>query len=105
VEYYLEAKPENGFIWKPYNHSWADIMIYFLGGPPRVGKSIIANQIRKKLSISVVSTDSIGAMLEKILRPEKAPDLFVFRKYNELPIEERMNSVVKDPAKPVVSQR
>ena len=42
-------------------------MIYLLGGPPRVGKSIISNTITKKYSINVVSTDSLGAVLENVL--------------------------------------
>jgi 2-phosphoglycerate kinase len=74
-------------------------MIYFLGGPPRVGKSIIADQIRRETSINVISTDSIGAALEKILTPENVPDLFVFQKYNELPLVEKANLLLKDPAK------
>ena len=44
-------------------------MIYLLGGPPRVGKSIISKTITKKYSINVVSTDSLGAVLENVLDP------------------------------------
>ncbi len=53
-------------------------MIYLLGGPPRVGKSIIAGEIRRRFAVSVVSTDSLGAVLESILSPEAAPDLLAF---------------------------
>ncbi len=39
-------------------------MIFLLGGPPRVGKSIISSKIRQKHAVSVVSTDTLGAVLE-----------------------------------------
>ena len=58
-------------------------MIFLLGGPPRVGKSIISSEIRQKHAVSVVSTDTLGAVLENVLSPESAPDLFVFGKFNE----------------------
>ena len=50
-------------------------MIYFLGGPPRVGKSIIAKTITSKYGINVVSTDSLGAVLENVLDPEQRTGL------------------------------
>jgi 2-phosphoglycerate kinase len=43
------------------------IMIFLLGGPPRVGKSIISSEIRQKHAVSVVSTDTLGAVLENVL--------------------------------------
>jgi 2-phosphoglycerate kinase len=73
-------------------------MIYLLGGPPRVGKSIIANEIRKKYALSVVSTDSLGAVLEHVLNPETTPDLFVFAKFNKLSMAERVKLIKKNPA-------
>ena len=45
-------------------------MIFLLGGPPRVGKSIISGKIQQKHAVSVVSTDSLGAALEVVLSPE-----------------------------------
>ncbi len=77
------------------------LMISLLGGPPRVGKSIIASEIRQKHAVSVVSTDTLGAVLENILSPEAAPDLFVFSKFNEMPITERVKLIMKDPAEPI----
>jgi 2-phosphoglycerate kinase len=74
------------------------VMIYLLGGPPRVGKSIISNGIRQKHAVSVVSTDTLGAVLEKVLSPESAPDLFVFGKFNKMPIAERVKVITDDPA-------
>jgi 2-phosphoglycerate kinase len=73
-------------------------MIFLLGGPPRVGKSIISGQIRQKHAVSVVSTDTLGAVLENVLSPEAAPDLFVFHKFEEMPLAERAKLITKDPA-------
>ena len=73
-------------------------MIFLLGGPPRVGKSIISSEIRQKHAVSVVSTDTLGAVLESVLSPEAAPDLFVFGKFNEMLMVERVELMVKDPA-------
>jgi 2-phosphoglycerate kinase len=73
-------------------------MIFLLGGPPRVGKSIISNEIRQKHAVSVVSTDTLGAVLENVLSPESAPDLFVFDKFNKMPMAERVKLITKNPA-------
>jgi 2-phosphoglycerate kinase len=48
--------------------------------------------------VSVVSTDTLGAVLESVLSPEAAPDLFVFGKFNEMPMAERVKLIMKDPA-------
>jgi 2-phosphoglycerate kinase len=73
-------------------------MIFLLGGAPRVGKSIISGQIRQKHAVSVVSTDTLGAVLENILSPETAPDLFVFSRFNEMSVADRVSLMVNDPA-------
>jgi 2-phosphoglycerate kinase len=73
-------------------------MIFLLGGPPKVGKSIISNEIRQKHAVSVVSTDTLGAVLEKVLSPESAPDLFVFSKFNKMSMAERVRLITKNPA-------
>jgi 2-phosphoglycerate kinase len=73
-------------------------MIFLLGGPPRVGKSIISSEIQLKYAVSVVSTDTLGAVLENILSPKAAPDLFVFSKFNEMPMAERVKLMLTDPA-------
>jgi len=72
-------------------------MIFLLGGPPRVGKSIISSEIRQKFAVNVVSTDTLGAVLETVLNPEAAPDLFVFGKFNEMPMLERVKLLVDNP--------
>jgi 2-phosphoglycerate kinase len=71
-------------------------MIYLLGGPPRVGKSIISRAITKKHSINVISTDSLGAVLENVLDPELEPGLFIVKRFNELCAEDRINLMVKN---------
>ena len=68
-------------------------MIFLLGGPPRVGKSIIASEIRQIHVVSVVATDTLGAVLENVLSPEAAPHLFVFGEFNELPMAERVKFI------------
>jgi 2-phosphoglycerate kinase len=73
-------------------------MIFLLGGAPRVGKSIISSEIRQKHAVSVVSTDTLGAVLENALSPEAAPDLFVFSRFNEMPVADRVKLMVNDPA-------
>jgi 2-phosphoglycerate kinase len=73
-------------------------MIFLIGGPPRVGKSIISSEIRQQHAVSVVSTDTLGAVLENVLSPDTVPDLFVFVKFNEMPIAERAKSIMTDPA-------
>jgi 2-phosphoglycerate kinase len=73
-------------------------MIYLLGGPPRVGKSIIASEIRQKCAVNVVSTDSLGAVLESVLSPEAAPDLFIFHKFHDMPMADQVKLMMKDPA-------
>jgi 2-phosphoglycerate kinase len=73
-------------------------MIFLLGGPPRVGKSLISSEIRQKHAVSVVSTDALGAVLEDVLGPEAAPDLYVLGRFAEMPLAERLKSIMKDPA-------
>jgi 2-phosphoglycerate kinase len=73
-------------------------MIFLLGGPPRVGKSIISSEIRQKHAVSAVSTDTLGAVLENVLSPEAAPDLYVFGKFSEMPMAERVRLITQDPA-------
>ena len=73
-------------------------MIFLLGGPPRIGKTIISNEIRQNHAVSVVSTDTLGAVLENVLSPELVPDLFVFDKFNKMPIAERVKLLMSDSA-------
>jgi len=71
-------------------------MIYLLGGPPRVGKSRIASVIRQRHALSVVSTDSLGAVLEDVWSPATAPDLFAKDKFNKRPLAEQATLTTTD---------
>ncbi|MBN2556903.1 MAG: hypothetical protein JXA97_13275 [Anaerolineales bacterium] len=73
-------------------------MIFLIGGPPRVGKSIISSEIRQKCAVSVVSTDTLAAVLENVLSPEAAPGLYVFRKFHAMPLDEQLKLMMQDPA-------
>jgi len=73
-------------------------MIYLLGGPPRVGKSIISNQIRQKHALSVVSTDTLAAALQRVLGLEAAPDLYVFEAFNKMSMAQRVQFITREPA-------
>ena len=73
-------------------------MIYLLGGPPRVGKSTICRAMPKKYGISVVSTDSLGSVLENVLDPEAEPGLFVFTRFNDMPAAARIAVMVENTA-------
>jgi len=74
-------------------------MIYLLGGPPRVGKSIISKTITVKHGINVVSTDSLGAVLESVLDPEVEPGLFIVNRFNEMAAVDRIDLMVKNTTK------
>jgi 2-phosphoglycerate kinase len=74
------------------------IMIYLLGGPPRVGKSKISGVVRKRHALSVVSTDTLGAVLQSVLSPDAVPDLYVFGRFDAMPTAERVNLMMEDPA-------
>ena len=71
-------------------------MIYLLGGPPRVGKSIVSKTITRKHGINVVSTDSLGAVLESVLDPEVEPGLFVVNRFNEMTEADRIDLMVEN---------
>jgi 2-phosphoglycerate kinase len=73
-------------------------MMFLLGGPPRVGKSIISSEIRQKHAVSVVSTDSLSAVLENVLCSEAAPDLFALSRFDEMPMAERVKLMIEEPA-------
>ena len=72
-------------------------MIYFVGGPPRVGKSLIAEMITSRHGINAVSTDSLGAVLETVLSREAEPGLFAVSRFNEMPEADRIRLMREDP--------
>ncbi|MFC1879059.1 hypothetical protein ACFLZW_04025 [Chloroflexota bacterium] len=71
-------------------------MIYLLGGPPRVGKSIISKVITKTHRINVVSTDALGAVLENVLTPEEEPGLFIVNRLNDMTAADRVSMLVEN---------
>jgi 2-phosphoglycerate kinase len=79
-------------------------MIYFIGGPPRVGKSIIAQAITTKHGISAVSTDSLGAVLEAVLNPEAEPGLFAISRFNEMAEADRIRLMVRNTTRRIDCQ-
>ena len=79
-------------------------MIYFVGGPPRVGKSIIARAVTERHGISAVSTDSLGAVLETVLDPEVAPGLFAVSRFNEMAEADRIRLMTQDAASRIAYQ-
>ena len=79
-------------------------MIYFLGGPPRVGKSKISNLITKKCGISSVSTDSLGVVLENVLDPRTARKLFAVSELNEMPLANRIELMVEETSRRIDPQ-
>lgn len=74
-------------------------MIYFIGGPPRVGKSIIAGEIARLHGISAVSTDSLGAVVEAVMNPEDDPGLFAVSRFNEMSEADRIELLRGNPAR------
>jgi 2-phosphoglycerate kinase len=74
-------------------------MIFLLGGPPRVGKTLISGDIQQKCGLSVVSTDTLSAVLEDVLSPQVAPDLYVFARFYAMPIAEQVKYISTHPAK------
>jgi 2-phosphoglycerate kinase len=79
-------------------------MIYFVGGPPRVGKSIIAKTITRLHGINAISTDSLGAVLETILDPETEPGLFAISRFNEMAEADGIRLLAKNTAKRIDCQ-
>lgn len=50
--------------------------VYFIGGAPRVGKSLLAEHILKQRPMFTVSADAVRDMLQGILKPLDEPALF-----------------------------
>jgi hypothetical protein len=53
-------------------------MIYFIGGPPRMGKSVLAHRVARAGNgdFEVIHGDVLMLSLQKRLQPEWLPDLF-----------------------------
>jgi 2-phosphoglycerate kinase len=69
---------------------------YFIGGPPRVGKTILALVLAKKVEGHFVSTDSIRNAAKKACN-DKNNDLFIINKTENISEKEWMSNHVDKP--------
>lgn len=73
---------------------------YFIGGPPRVGKSILAHKLAKRIGGHVVSTDAIrNAVKKHIENPDS--DIFLGNKNNDLSEKELIDQYQNNPKKTI----
>ena len=76
---------------------------YFIGGAPRVGKSILAYALAKKIGGHVVSTDSIRNAAQEAC-PNKNSDLFAVGEVENATHDEWMRARLEQPQKIIESQ-
>ncbi len=69
---------------------------YFIGGPPRVGKGILANQLARQINGHVASTDAIRNAVKKAVKDSES-DLFIVNKNEELPEFEWLSQHLNEP--------
>ena len=79
-------------------------MIWFIGGPPRVGKSVIAQAVAGKRGVGSVATDSLGAALEAVLSPDSDPGIFVVSRFNEMPEADQIRLMAESPERRIEYQ-
>lgn len=76
---------------------------YFIGGAPRIGKSILAYSLAKEIGGHVVSTDSIRNAAKKA-SSDKDGDLFIINRIENIPEAEWLGNYLKSPEKIVDAQ-
>lgn len=76
---------------------------YFIGGPPRVGKSILAYRLAEKLKGHVISTDAIRNAAKKACS-DKESDLFVVSRHESLPTQDWLKQHFERPHETVEVQ-
>jgi 2-phosphoglycerate kinase len=76
---------------------------YFIGGPPRVGKSTLAYLLAGKNSGHAVSTDSIRNAVKKACA-DKTSDLFLVNKLNDLSRDEWLKIHLERPERVIEFQ-
>lgn len=54
-------------------------VVYFIGGAPRVGKTMLAKQIIRQQPMFAISADAVRGMLKGMLQPSDAPALFAIQ--------------------------
>lgn len=69
---------------------------YFIGGPPRVGKTFLSYALAKKIDGHVVSTDAIRGAVKKGVT-DKNSDIFRLRRENSLSEEEWLKEHTDHP--------
>lgn len=69
---------------------------YFIGGPPRVGKSILAYSLAQKINGHVVSTDSIRSAAKRAC-PDKESDLFILNRTENVPEKQWLKDHLETP--------
>lgn len=65
----------------------------------------MARAITCQLGISTVSTDSLGVVLETVLKPEAEPGLFAVSSFNQLAEADRIKLMIEEPTKRIDYQR
>ncbi len=76
---------------------------YFIGGPPRVGKSLLAYKLATQIGGHVVSTDSIRNAAKKACS-DKESDLFIINKTENISKEEWLDRHLNRPEEVVEFQ-
>lgn len=76
---------------------------YFIGGPPRVGKSILAYALARKLGGHVVSTDAIRMAAKKACMDHES-DLFIINRTENASDEEWLDLRLNRPHEVVENQ-
>lgn len=69
---------------------------YFIGGPPRVGKTTLAYKLAEEVRGHVVMTDAIRNSAKKVCEDKSGP-LFMVNHYNELSEEEWLDRYFNTP--------
>ena len=76
---------------------------YFIGGPPRVGKTTLAYRLGEKIKGHVVSTDAIRNSAKKVCADKTGP-LFMINQYNEFSEAYWTNRYQNKPQKVIEDQ-
>lgn len=76
---------------------------YFIGGPPRVGKTILAFALADKIKGHVVSTDSIRNAAKKACS-DKESDFFIINRTENVPEDEWLKNHLDHPEVTVDNQ-
>lgn len=76
---------------------------YFVGGPPRVGKTTLAYRLAEEIKGHVAMTDAIRNSAKKVCEDKSGP-LFMINHYNELSEEEWLDRFCNHPEEVVQDQ-